>query len=271
MTLFDELIIRKHTFIGDKQSNYFYYDTKGRVDPDDIIGITNECKHDISCSICTFVYNYSIMLDCGHIFCVDCVKYFKNNKCPLCRAKIINVNNIRDFDKLVNDKIKNLLMDCIDCNTKHTVENNCVKKTCNIKRCKFCNFQVDNIFEHFTNDCINISKCKYDICNKFTYKNKIYEHELICGHRFIQCETCNDKIKVKNIKKHKKKCIQIKNCELCNKRIHIKNMDNHLTKKCSKRKIKCNICSKIMPSYKFSHHRKKCNKFFHYFNYYEIV
>ena len=38
-------------------NQYYYIDRKGRIDPDDIIGIDDKTKEDISCTICTFVHN----------------------------------------------------------------------------------------------------------------------------------------------------------------------------------------------------------------------
>lgn len=248
--------------------HYYYIDKKGRIDPDDIINIDDKIKEDITCSICTFVYNNTVMLECGHIFCVDCVQNIKNNRCPLCRGYYTKTHTIKEFDKIIYSKIDKLLMNCIDCEKKHTVQENCIKENCRIKRCKFCNYKVDDILEHFNKGCEYIVKCKYDICYAYGYKKTIHEHEKKCGHRYISCDTCDDKIKIKNIKKHKKKCIKTKKCEICSKRIKCSNMDNHINKKCTKRLVECNICKTKVPAHKFRYHRKKCNKYIYCSNLY---
>lgn len=45
------------------------------------------CLDDIHANTNT---NKNVKLDCNHLFHYDCISKIKNNKCPLCRRKIIN-------------------------------------------------------------------------------------------------------------------------------------------------------------------------------------
>lgn len=49
---------------------------------------------DDSCSVCQDDFQRPIMLDCGHMFCEECISswFARENTCPICRAKQENVN-----------------------------------------------------------------------------------------------------------------------------------------------------------------------------------
>ncbi len=60
---------------------------------------TDKSNNDI-CGICLDKYNLPVKLpNCTHIFCFLCIKSVSASSCPLCRARITNIDNDFTIDK----------------------------------------------------------------------------------------------------------------------------------------------------------------------------
>lgn len=44
----------------------------------------------ICCPICNGHYDKPICLDCGHVFCYECIASLLTKECPTCRSVIVN-------------------------------------------------------------------------------------------------------------------------------------------------------------------------------------
>lgn len=84
--------------------------------------MTDECSICLENLVCK-----TLKLKCNHVFHLDCIKQIMNNKCPLCREKIINKsicdsNHLSYFYSSTYNK-KGKCMVCYGYSFKHLINN----------------------------------------------------------------------------------------------------------------------------------------------------
>ncbi len=195
------------------------------------------------------IFHKSILLNCSHIICEQCILRIKNTNsyvnshgifdCPICRKQHIHYILISDIRLNIfvcpNYKCKETFSKLLNFYTH-------IKKNCLYRKIK-CEYKCENIIKysqykkhikkkHTCNKCYKEKilmifgkvehECPYDIiecekkCGKKYERRKNNEHNIICTERIIICNNCDLEETYNYIKNHKQNCEIIKcpNCEI---------------------------------------------------------
>lgn len=195
------------------ERNYFF----------ECIESNNDLLENLKCSICLDIFVNPVITDCGHVFCIRClknvraIKCSKDNhkncsgerKCPECR------NEVHSFQFKENKKLSSIT-DSLKVKCLKTSKNKICSKILNVGgignhvhreceystvSCRYCNLEGVRSFilEHIRFCLKNpkaLTRCMkcYDVllcCDLDYHRKKFCPIELICNHHI----GCTDKIK----------------------------------------------------------------------------
>jgi hypothetical protein len=135
-----------------------------------------------NCGICLENIDNKTTLECGHTYHYNCIYKWnkKNNSCPMCRNKQLNIHNKFSKKYFINhSKDFNVDLECFDCNSNLKKCESCYSNYC---LCKYNhnNFNGRNVFQ--SSD--NISTClkcllERDQILKDSFINNEYYYENI--------------------------------------------------------------------------------------------
>ena len=186
------------------------------LDPDYLDDESQKNIEDYLCCICQLVPNYHKALEevnCGHIFCSDCILNWKekSNKCPFCKEDI-STRSVEKENKLVYRFLINLIVKCQE------------------EKCEWkgqWNELNQHIKKEHKNNEDNINEDIIFVINNF-YNSKLHNHQLkYLGDTSFKWKCDGDKFDIcksgKNNDNQNEKIGQF-NCKECNFNLCIKCM-----------------------------------------------
>ena len=156
-----------------------------------------ELSSEFLCGICNDIANpHSSMehIDCGHVFCNNCIKSWidKKSNCPQCKTSTKNsLRPIEAENKIIYDYMISLRIKCPTVIYSHA--------------CTWVGTWKE-LESHLSVCDISIIECP-NHCGFKACKKEMSEHEItVCPNRIVTCGYCEKKISLKFLEEHKKYC-----------------------------------------------------------------
>jgi hypothetical protein len=199
-----------------------------------------ETNVNLTCDICTFLFDSPLLLPCNHTVCSYCIYSISNTNCPFCR-KYFNYNQLVK-NNVISKIIDKLIIKCDICNNEHKVSYKCIPDNPEVY-CLHCYSKMGllEFANHYT--ICSLRECRY--CKQYGYKWDIFEHEISCPEKY--CDNCKN-YKDTNIIDNVHICYKI--CDHCGYQINLNKYINHYKKCIKTKKYSTSIFTKLIISYK---------------------
>lgn len=184
--------------------------------------------HNLMCAICHSPFVHPVKVDCGHVFCEDCIgqaldhQNLGHQTCPTCRGKA-NEISIVPVPKILDQILDELLVKCPLSSQGCTAE---------IPRGSVQD-HINQYCEYLEIECPFNSDCSEPVQRKYLWQDKWQNR---CLHNFVQCSVCGDMV------------IELEHA-------------SHFAKHDSLREVSCPGCKTRLRNYDLEKHSLSCPEF----------
>lgn len=175
----------------------------------------------LMCAICHSPFVRPVKIDCGHVFCEDCIaqaldhQTYGNQTCPTCRGKT-NEISIVPVPKILDQILDELLVKC---------PLNSQGCTAEIPRGSVQD-HINQYCEYLEIDCPFNKECTEPVQRKFLWQDHWQNR---CLHNFVQCDVCGDMVMELEQASHTAKHDSLReiSCPGCKTRLRNHDLEKH--------------------------------------------